>query len=150
MDFQQQTSIKCKTSRRTKGKRKGRCLTLNRKKSSKKPVPGPTSHPTSTTTASPSVDSSLSSTLILKPHLSPMVRCTVAHHFTQLHQTPPKSTWHKVALDIITELKLSCSVNTIIAIFEAVLVDPEYDGKVKHASVRKNRNMPTSMAISQI
>ena len=66
-----------------------------------------------------------------------MVQCTIAYHFTQLHQTPPKSAWYKVALDIITELKLLCSVNTIIAIFKAVLVDPEYDGKVKHASVRK-------------
>ena len=70
-----------------------------------------------------------------------MVRCTIAYHFTQLHQTPPKSAWYKVALDIISELNISCSVNTIIAIFEAVLVDPEYDGKVKHESVRTNRNM---------
>ena len=70
-----------------------------------------------------------------------MVWCAVACHFTQLHKTPPKSTWCKVALDIITELKLSCSVTTLHATFEAVLKDAEHDGKIKHKSVRKNSSM---------
>ena len=60
-----------------------------------------------------------------------MIRYAIAYHFIHLLGSPPKSFRWEVATDIITELKLSCSVNAITSTFDEALIDPKHDGKIK-------------------